>query len=173
MDYHWKKMKNKALFLDRDGVINIDYGYVHTPEKFQFVDGIFEFIHYFQSRNYLIFVITNQSGIERGYYSQEDFFRVTRFMESEFQKRGIAITKIYYCPCLQCDCRKPNPKMILEAKKEFGIELSQSILVGDKITDIEAGKSAGVGQNFLFSKETTFQDILNSLKKGSNVHFSR
>ena len=94
-------------------------------------------------------------------------------MESEFQKRGIAITKIYYCPCLQCDCRKPSPKMILEAKKEFGIELSQSILVGDKITDIEAGKSAGVGQNFLFSKETTFQDILNSLKKGSNVHFSR
>ncbi len=157
-------MKNKALFLDRDGVVNIDYGYVHTPEKFQFIDGIFEFILHFQNRNYLIFVITNQSGIERGYYSEEDFFKVTKFMESEFQKRGIIIAKIYHCPCLQCDCRKPNPKMILDAKREFGLELSKSILVGDKITDIEAGQRAGVEKNFLISPNFTFKDILKNLQ---------
>jgi D-glycero-D-manno-heptose 1,7-bisphosphate phosphatase len=148
---------NKALFLDRDGVINIDHGYVHKRDEFQFVDGIFEFASEFYRRGYQIFVVTNQSGIARGYYSEDDFRDITKFMESKFQRAGVKIEKTYHCPCHPkfsevCECRKPKPTMLLQARDEFRIELSQSLFVGDNITDIEAGESAGVGYNYLFSQ---------------------
>jgi D-glycero-D-manno-heptose 1,7-bisphosphate phosphatase len=147
--------KRKALFLDRDGVINIDYGYVHKIENFHFTDGIFDFLEDY--RDYLLIVITNQSGISRGYYSEEQFSELTAYMIGEFQKRGFEIAKVYHCPhhpdfSESWECRKPNPYMILEAEMEFNIDLEKSVLIGDSRTDIEAGRSAGVGRNLLIEK---------------------
>jgi len=158
---------NKALFLDRDGVINIDKGYVHKIEDFEFIDGIFDICEFFQKEGFLIFIITNQAGIARSYYSEKIFQYLTNWMLKEFEKRGINITKVYYCPhhpdfTGKCKCRKPNPGMILTAKKEFDIDLENSILIGDKISDIEAGKNAGIGLNILFN-QTNFRNLIKLL----------
>lgn len=149
--------KNRALFLDRDGVINIDKGYVYRVDDFIFTDKIFHITEYFQNRGYLIFVITNQSGIARNYYSEQDFAILTEWMVDEFSKRKIKINKVYHCPHhpefnSACSCRKPEPGMILKAAEEFNIDLSQSVLIGDNDTDLEAGKNAGVGKNYLINE---------------------
>jgi D-glycero-D-manno-heptose 1,7-bisphosphate phosphatase len=162
-------VKREALFLDRDGVINIDHGYVYEKEKFHFVDGIFEFVKSFYKRGFLIFVVTNQSGIVRGFYSEEEFQKISQYMSEEFRKRGVEISKIYHCPCHEdfsenCSCRKPSPEMILMAEKEFNIDLSKSLLVGDNKKDIEAGERAGISSNYLFSKEIK-KNSFNSFKK--------
>ncbi|KOP71883.1 D,D-heptose 1,7-bisphosphate phosphatase [Bacillus sp. FJAT-21945] len=151
---------NKALFLDRDGVINVEKNYVHKIEDFEFIDGIFELTKYFQDKGYLIIVITNQAGIGRGYYTEEDFHKLNDWMIDQFKQRGILITEVYYCPFhpthgigeYKKDSfdRKPNPGMILNAARKYNFNLSESILIGDKESDIEAGKSAGVGMNILF-----------------------
>lgn len=149
-----KTYEKKALFLDRDGVINEDFGYVFKIEDFKFIDGIFELLKEFKKRDFLIIIITNQSGIQRGYYTTKDFEILTDYMKDEFKKRDINIDKVYFCPHLSgCECRKPNPGMILAAKDEFGIDFSKSYLIGDKLSDIEAGKNAGVKNLFLLSKE--------------------
>jgi len=158
----------KALFLDRDGVINIDYGYVYQIERFDFIDGIFDFVKFFQDRNYLIFIITNQSGIARGYYTENDFQIISQYLIDKFSEQNITINKIYHCPCHpdfsnECLCRKPLPKMILDAQKEFNVDLEKSLLVGDKISDIQAGQNAGILNNFLLSDEVNFQTILNKI----------
>lgn len=159
----------KALFLDRDGVINIDLGYVYREDDFHFTDGIFDFVKEFHNRGFHIFVVTNQSGIARGYYSEDQFLAITQFMKDEFLKNGISISKVYHCPChpnfsSSCECRKPKPTMLLNAKNEFQIDLSQSLFVGDSLSDIEAGERAGVGKNFLLSEKSfpTFKDIINN-----------
>jgi D-glycero-D-manno-heptose 1,7-bisphosphate phosphatase len=159
----------KALFLDRDGVINRDLNYVYKKEDFYFIDGIFDFVRIFTEKGFDVFVVTNQSGIARGFYKEEDFQKIKRYMENYFWKEGIEITKTYHCPCHPdfskiCECRKPKPTMLLEAKKEFNIDLSKSIFVGDSETDILAGQNAGV-QTFLFSEhnpERTFHKILDA-----------
>jgi len=145
----------KALFLDRDGVINIEKDYLYKIEDFEFIDGIFELCRYYQSQGYLIVVITNQSGIVRNFYTENDFNILTTWMVNEFLKNGITISKVYHCPrhpdiTGDCICRKPNPGMLLEARHEFNIDLSNSILVGDKERDIEAGLNAGLKQTYLF-----------------------
>jgi len=145
----------KALFLDRDGVINIEKNYLYKIDDFEFIDGIFELCKHFQELGYLIFVVTNQSGIARKYYSEDDFLKLTEWMLTAFKENGIDITKVYFCPhhpeiSGECHCRKPNPGMILDAAKEFDIDLSQSLLVGDKERDIEAGLNAGIKLNYLF-----------------------
>ncbi|WP_320661263.1 HAD-IIIA family hydrolase, partial [Campylobacter coli] len=94
-------MKRKALFLDRDGIINIDKKYIYKIQDFEFCDGIFELCRYFLAQKYLLFVATNQSGIARGYYTQEDFFKLCDFMLNEFLKENIKIDKIYHCPHLE------------------------------------------------------------------------
>ena len=170
MEYLYNNKMNKALFLDRDGVINVDYGYVYQIEKFDFVDGIFDFIKFFQNRNYLIFIITNQSGIARGFYTENDFHNISQYLINKLSEHDITINKIYHCPCHpdfsnECLCRKPLPKMILDAQKEFNINLKNSILVGDKISDIQAGKNAGIIHNFLLPDEVTFQTIINKFTK--------
>lgn len=154
-------MNQKALFLDRDGVINIDHGYVYKLEDFQFVDGIFELCRQAIASGYLIFVITNQAGIGRGYYSIADFDHLIKWMCEEFVAQGILISKVYYSPFHSIhglgkykkddESRKPRPGMIHQAVKEFGIDLSGSVLVGDKYSDIQAGKNAGVGTNILYT----------------------
>lgn len=152
-------MKRRALFLDRDGVVNIEKNYVHRVEDFHFIDGIFETCKAFHEAGFLIVVITNQSGIGRGYYSEEDFHRLNGWMKAEFQKHDVTIEGTYFCPHhpeeaqgqykVKCDCRKPAPGMILKAAAELDIDLENSILVGDKEIDIEAGLSAGLGRNYL------------------------
>ncbi|MGZ3756172.1 MAG: D-glycero-beta-D-manno-heptose 1,7-bisphosphate 7-phosphatase [Mucilaginibacter sp.] len=140
----------KAIFLDRDGVINIEKNYVYRISDFEFIAGIFDLCRKYQKEGYLIVVITNQAGIARGYYTEADFFELTDWMLAEFTKQGISISKVYFCPhhpdfTGECDCRKPNPGMILQAAKEFNIDLSASVLIGDKDSDLQAGKNAGIG----------------------------
>lgn len=143
-------MENKALFLDRDGTINIDYGYVYQADKFVFIEGIFDLCQKAQEKGYLIIVITNQSGIARGYYTENDFEIVTKHMISEFAKNGIKITDVFHCPFLDGEDRKPNPGMFLKAQKKYNINMSKSLSLGDKDRDFEAAQKAGVKNNFLF-----------------------
>ncbi|MDR1800452.1 MAG: HAD family hydrolase [Lachnospiraceae bacterium] len=145
---------NKALFLDRDGVINIDYGHVYKPQDFHFTEGVFDYCKSALEKGYIIIVITNQAGIAKGHYTEEDFQKLTDWMLKRFEEKGVHITKVYYCPYhtqaiipeYKKDSfdRKPNPGMILKARDEYNIDLSASILVGDKESDIEAGRAAGV-----------------------------
>ncbi|MCR6594592.1 D-glycero-alpha-D-manno-heptose-1,7-bisphosphate 7-phosphatase [Campylobacter insulaenigrae] len=161
-------MKKKVLFLDRDGVVNIDKKYVHKIEDFEFCDGIFDLCEYFLQRGYLICVITNQSGIARGYYTEKDFEILSAYMIDEFLKKGITIEKIYHCPHLNdCECRKPKPAMLLKAKKEFNVDMNESFFIGDNLSDMEAGMSANVKNLFLINNNYTSNDkfkTFNNLK---------
>jgi len=165
--------KKPALFLDRDGVINIEKNYLHTIEEFEFIEGIFELCKKYQDLGYLIIVVTNQSGIARGYYSEEEFALLTRWMVDVFDRENIHITAVYHCPhhpdiSGKCACRKPEAGMLLEAADKYNIDLEHSLLVGDSERDIEAAHRAGVNETYLFSKETTVSDatkIIRSLKE--------
>jgi D-glycero-D-manno-heptose 1,7-bisphosphate phosphatase len=176
----------KALFLDRDGVINHETGYVHRIEDFQFIDGIFETCAFFQSQGYLLIVVTNQGGIARGYYSETDFLRLNQWMVMQFRDREIQITKTYYSPNhpthgmgeyrREGEDRKPKPGMFLRAQQDWGIDLTRSILVGDKESDIQAGLAANVGFNVLVrsghaidEKSTQANLIIDSIKDLSLV----
>ena len=153
-------MKRSALFLDRDGVINFDKGYVYEQTDFEFIDGIFELCRTARELDYMIFVVTNQSGIARGYYTEEDFFKLTDWMCKVFVKNGASIDKVYFCPFhpeygmgkyrVDSPLRKPGPGMIQKAATEFGIDLATSVMVGDKKTDIQAGIAAGVACNLIY-----------------------
>lgn len=140
---------NKALFIDRDGVINVDKVHVFLKEDFEFTPGIFDLCRSYQDKGFLIIVITNQAGIAKGIYTEDDFLKLTDWMTREFKKKGITISKVYYCPhhpdfTGPCECRKPKPGMILKAKKEFDLDLSESVLIGDKENDLQAGRNAGI-----------------------------
>tara|TARA_R110001583_G_C5666121_1_gene410185 strand:+ start:7602 stop:8159 length:558 start_codon:yes stop_codon:yes gene_type:complete len=159
----------RAIFLDRDGVINVDNGYVSIVDDFEFIEGVIEALQALKKKNYLLVLITNQSGIARGYFSEEQFHTLTEWMDWSLADRGVDLDGIYYCPHhaehgigeykIDCDCRKPKPGMINDAVKELGIDLSQSILVGDKVSDLQAGIAAGVKHNYLVrtGKEITEQ----------------
>ena len=140
MSYAVSEMiKRPALFLDRDGVINVDHGYVCDKESIDFVDGIFDICKAAQDLGYMIFIITNQSGIGRGYYTQEQFINLSTWMESLFLRKGVKIDKTYFCPHhidadieiykQQCFCRKPNPGMINKASVEYNLDIKNSILI--------------------------------------------
>ncbi|MET0106918.1 MAG: D-glycero-beta-D-manno-heptose 1,7-bisphosphate 7-phosphatase [Sedimenticola sp.] len=151
--------KPRALFLDRDGVVNVDNDYIFRQEDFHFMEGIFEVCHTAQNLGYLLVIITNQSGIARGYYTEDDFNQLTEWMLGQFQSRGIGIARVYFCPHhptlgtlryrKSCRCRKPNPGMPLQAMEELDIDMQNSLLIGDKARDIRAGSSAGIGTNIL------------------------
>ena len=143
----------KALFLDRDGTINIDTGYVYKPEDFVFIPGIFDFCRAAQDNGYIIIVITNQSGIERGYFTEDDYVRLNHHMITQFANRGITITQTFHCPSLTGPDRKPKPGLFIMARDKYDIDMQASINIGDKVRDIDAGRSAGVGTNVLFTGE--------------------
>ncbi|HPT21477.1 MAG TPA: HAD family hydrolase, partial [Bacteroidales bacterium] len=137
----------KALFLDRDGVINVEKNWVYRIEDFEFTEGIFDLCKKYSENGYLIIVITNQAGIAKGFYTESDFLKLTEWMNNQFLKKGILITKVYYCPhhpdfTGKCTCRKPEPGMILQATKEFSLDISECVLIGDKESDLEAGRNA-------------------------------
>ena len=145
--------KVKALFLDRDGTINVDYGYTYEIEKFKFVDGIVDLCKKAQQNNYKIFVITNQSGVERGYYTIEQMNAFNSHMVSMFEKEGVAITDVYCCPYLDHEDRKPKPGMFLKAQNRYNIDMTNSIAIGDKERDVESAFNAGVNNLYLLDKE--------------------
>lgn len=152
-------MSKPAVFIDRDGVLNVDHGYVYEVDEFEFIDGAIEACQEIKKKGYLLVLVTNQSGIGRGYYSEDDFLNVTEWMDWSLADRGVDLDGIYYCPHhpeasieeykQECDCRKPAPGMLLTATKELGIDLARSYFVGDKTADVQAGKAAGVGNNIL------------------------
>lgn len=174
------KISKRALFLDRDGVINVDHGYVHEKKHFEYVEGIFDLCRAAMEHGYDLFVITNQAGIGRGYYSESQFNALTVWMLGEFERAGIEIRQVYHCPYhpehgvgeFRQDSffRKPNPGMILKAANDHHLVLPASVLIGDKESDLQAGKAAGVGCNILFdpeggpvSEEGSDHPIVNSL----------
>jgi D-glycero-D-manno-heptose 1,7-bisphosphate phosphatase len=159
---------NKALFLDRDGVINVEKNYVYRIEDFQFIDGIFDVLKHYQNAGFLLIVVTNQAGIARGYYSEEDFHTLNRWMVNFFKETGIHITSVYYCPFhpvygighykQESFCRKPSPGMLLQAAQDYNINLSESLIIGDKESDIEAGFNAGIQTTVLVTELTEMKN---------------
>jgi len=148
--------KTKAIFLDRDGIINVDSGYVSTIEEFTFTRGIFKTLLTLQEQGYLLIIVTNQSGIARGYYSEEAYMNLTLYMVEELKKRGITISSVYHCPHGPddgCKCRKPRAGMLKAAQKQFHVQMKSSWMIGDKESDMLAGKSAGIPQRLLVSQE--------------------
>ena len=170
----------KALFLDRDGVINVEVNYLHKIEDFVFIDGIFELCKYYIDLGFIIIVVTNQSGIARDYYTEEDFKMLTSWMINEFKKNNIEIKKVYHCPhhpdfSSTCSCRKPKPGMLLQAQKDFDIDMKNSIMIGDKERDIEAALNAGLKETYLFEQSSTCREskatkIVNKLEDIYNVN---
>ena len=149
MEYQLSK---KTIFLDRDGVINREAQYLYKIDDFEFIDGIFDACLHFQNLGYQIIIITNQSGISRGYYTESDYQKVTRWMLAQFEKNNIDILDIFYCPHgpnSTCDCRKPNPGMFIEAKAKHNIDMTKSWMIGDKEVDVIAANSAGIDNTIL------------------------
>ncbi len=150
-----------ALFLDRDGVINVDHAYVHKVEDFEFIDGIFELCKAAVKKGYLVFVVTNQTGIGRGYYTEADFQTLTHWMCDRFLDHGVEITEVFHCPYHPTEAlggfrresfdRKPNPGMILKALQKYSVDATSSVLIGDKESDIQAARAAGIGTTVLYA----------------------
>lgn len=144
----------KVAFLDRDGVINEDYGYVGTKERFDFIPGSIEAMLDINKAGYEIILITNQAGIAKGHYSIRDYLSLTEHYTEHLLARGVSILEVYFCPhhpagtlseySTECVCRKPNPGMILRAVDEFNVDLSESFVIGDKYTDLQSGLRAGL-----------------------------
>ena len=170
-----KNKKIKVIFLDRDGVINHDYGYVGKIENFKFIDGVFYACKYFINLGYKIIIITNQSGIGRGYYSENDFSVLTSWMIKEFNKNDIDILKVYHCPHIpsdNCNCRKPNPLMITQAVEEFDIDLNNSWLIGDNISDINTAINSKIKNYILIDSQKNNQKnymMANNLIDATNI----
>jgi D-glycero-D-manno-heptose 1,7-bisphosphate phosphatase len=150
---------NRALFLDRDGVINVDTGFLFQSADVRFVPGIFSLCRTAQRLGYKLFVVTNQSGIARGYYTESDFHILMDWMRNEFQREGIQLDAVYFSPYhpehgigdyrREHEDRKPDAGMLLQAAREFDLSLPHSLMVGDRCSDIAAANKAGLRQAFL------------------------
>ena len=165
---------NSAIFFDRDGVLNEEVGYLYEISKFKWIDGAIDAIKLCNEKNFLVIVVTNQSGIARGLYTEDDTKKLHNFMQSELKKFGAHIDAFYYCPHHPegkvaaykkiCDCRKPEPGLILRACKDFDIDVANSILIGDSARDIEAGRRAGIGKLIRFQGGNLFDVLKNILR---------
>jgi len=160
---------NKIIFLDRDGVINQEVNYLHRIEDFKFINGIFDSLRALQELNYHFIIITNQSGIGRGFYSEKDYLLLDKWIKKEFEIKGIKILYSIHCPHTpeqKCDCRKPKPGMFINCFKLFQISKDDSWMVGDSERDIEASTMAGITNNILvrsghpISEETKITSIV-------------
>ena len=150
----------KAVFLDRDGTINVDYGYVSRVEKFEILPGAVEGLKKMRSMDYLLIIISNQSGIGRGYYSIPDYEKVMETMHQQLGQKGITIDDCFYCPHSpesNCSCRKPGTKMIEEAIRKWDVNVSESFFIGDKESDMKAGRKSGLKTILISEKEKDFK----------------
>ena len=153
----------KALFLDRDGVININHGYVHTPDNTDWLPGIFDLVATAHASGFLPIVVTNQAGIGRGMYDEASFLAYTAWMHTQFAARGTPLLATYWCPHhpeeglgdyrVACECRKPRPGMLLGAIKRFDIDPARSLLIGDKQGDLDAAAAADVPAQLLLERD--------------------
>jgi D-glycero-D-manno-heptose 1,7-bisphosphate phosphatase len=157
-------VRQKALFLDRDGVINHEVGYLHAVEDVRWVDGIFELCREAVGLGYRLVVVTNQAGIARGLYTEGDFEVLTAWMLEEFVKQGVALDAVYFCPFhpegkgkykREHEDRKPGTGMLRRAAKDLGVELGASVMVGDRCTDMAAANAAGLRRAFLLEGTET------------------
>ena len=170
----------KAFFLDRDGVVNVDHGYVGHYENFEYLDGTFSLILYAQEMDYLPVIVTNQSGIARGLYSEDDFVALMAKVQQDFTANGIGEVAVYYCPhhqegsveryAVSCTCRKPKPGMMIRAAAELNIDLANSIMIGDSWRDIEAADSAGIQKSFYLSNSPVTPAQSRSISTSHNVY---
>ena len=154
-----KILSKPAVFLDRDGVINVDHGYVHDEHDFEYIDGVFEAAKAFKDMGYLLVLVTNQSGIARGMFSEDRFLSLTQWMDWNFVDNGVELDGIYYCPHhaeqglgdykQDCECRKPKPGMFISARDFLKIDMANSVMIGDKAEDMMAAEEAGVGTKVL------------------------
>ena len=146
--------KIKAVFFDRDGVLNVDKEYLHKIEDFEWIDGAKKSIVFLTRNNYTVFVVTNQSGIARGFYTIDDMKKVHEYMLAEIKAAGGSIEKFYFCPhlpegkvkeyAIDCDCRKPKPGLLLQAMNEYPVDKEASFLIGDKQRDLDSADAAGI-----------------------------
>lgn len=172
-------MSIKTIFLDRDGVINKEVNYLYQIENFDFIDGVFETCKYFEDIGYKIVIITNQSGISRGYFSEQDFLDLTEWMINQFNNNQINILDVLYCPHspeMGCDCRKPKPGMFFNAQRKHSIDIRQSWAIGDSERDIVAASRAGVKNTILVRSGHTVDEtnskarfILDSIKFSKDI----
>lgn len=154
-----KILSKPAVFLDRDGVINVDHGYVHDEHDFEYIDGVFEAAKAFKDMGYLLVLVTNQSGIARGMFNEDRFLSLTQWMDWNFVDNGVELDGIYYCPHhaeqglgdykQDCECRKPKPGMFISARDFLKIDMANSVMIGDKAEDMMAAEAAGVGTRVL------------------------
>jgi len=155
-------MSKKIVFLDRDGVINKEVGYLYKIEDFNFISGVFEACLYFQLLGYQIIIVTNQSGIGRGYYNKNDFHQITEWMLEQFRKNNIEILDVFFCPHTPdsiCDCRKPKPGMFNQANNKHDIDMKNSWMIGDKEADIKAANAAGIQHTVLVKSGHAIDEI--------------
>ncbi len=157
-------MDAKALFLDRDGIINFDSGYVYRIDDVIFMDGVIDLITHANRRGYMVIIVTNQVGIGRGFYTEEQFHSLMDWMCKELEQRGALINKYYFSTCYPTEgvgkflrddpMRKPNPGMFLAAQADFAIDMAKSVMLGDKLSDMQASIAAGVSTNLLFVNDS-------------------
>jgi D-glycero-D-manno-heptose 1,7-bisphosphate phosphatase len=172
-------MAIKTIFLDRDGVINKEVNYLFKIEDFQFIEGVFEACLYLQKLNYKIIIVSNQSGISRGIYSEKDYQTLTNWMIKKFSLNGIKFLDIIHCPhdpSENCNCRKPKPGMFLKADKIHNIDFKKSWMIGDKEIDILAANAAGIFNTILvrsghpiIEESSNSLFILDSIKESMSV----
>lgn len=160
-------MKKKAIFLDRDGTINVEKNYLYKIEEFEYLSGVKEGLKILQDEGYILIIITNQSGIARGYYSEEDYLKLNQWMLLDLEQSGIHITASYYCPhhpnasiekyrC-DCNCRKPKLGLYWEAVETYDIDLESSYAIGDKIRDLEVCKQSGARGYLVYADNTVVE----------------
>ncbi|MDR2887526.1 MAG: HAD family hydrolase [Bacteroidales bacterium] len=159
---------NKALFIDRDGVINTDKVHVYRMEDFEFTSGIFDLCKLYSRAGYLIIIITNQAGIAKGLYTENDFNYLMEWVVGRFYSNGIIIDGVYHCPhhpdyTGECNCRKPGPGMLLQAASDYSLCMKNCMLIGDSESDIEAGRRAGIPEQNMLLMLGTPADYINRL----------
>ena len=154
----------KAIFLDRDGVINVERGYTHRLEDFVILPDLVEVLQVFLKKGYLLIIISNQSGIAKGLYLQSETELLHQYLTGEMTKNNIFFSEIYYCvhhpDVCNCICRKPNSLFVEKAIARFNIDPSKSFFIGDKERDTEAGEKAGV-KGILMEANSSLKNILN------------